>query len=121
MTLDERLKLIREVGARREQIMGKFGPTVTAHTRQQAWLDIADAMNEQGAQRTVKQLKEAWQNLLKKCRRVYSAYKKHEGRTGESEEFTYSEKQTSFQLFALKMVGGGGGQGRYTKNKESLF
>ncbi|CAN7938319.1 unnamed protein product [Ixodes hexagonus] len=78
-TLDEQLELIRAVGERKCQIMGKFSATVTTQTKRRAWDEIYRAM---GCLRTPDQLQQCWRNLLKKTRQLYSLFKKHEQRTG---------------------------------------
>lgn len=86
-TLDEKMELVRAVGARKVQIFGKFGPTVTNHTKKAAWTDLAASMSDRHEnRRTVGQLQEAWRNILKKCRTIYNLHKKHDHRTGELRE-----------------------------------
>lgn len=43
-TLDEKLELVWEVEARKYQILGKFGPTVTTKTKRRAWDQVANSI-----------------------------------------------------------------------------
>ena len=82
MTLDEQMKLIREIGERKNQIIEKFSSTVTWRTKIQAWEDIVSSIS---FLRSTRQLQEAWRKLVKKARDMYAVFRAHEQRTGESE------------------------------------
>lgn len=93
-TLDEKLELVREVEARKYQILGKFGPTVTTKTKRRAWDQVANSMTRRHqVPRSVKQLQEAWRKLLKKCRTLYRLYKEHDQRTGKFQYLRYKNRK----------------------------